>query len=230
MIRSRFSAPIRSSASSATTNRSPGPQASKSSRTNTKSSFPPRTRNTAKAQARFILVSPIAFEDSNDPLLPDGRKENENLNAYATATADVARELQHRYVDVFTGTAQEFSREPGAQYTLSGFQINEAGDRLVGELLDRALFGSPNPLKPEAELFGKVRAAVNDKSWVHQQDYRMLNGWYVYGSRRAPYDVDTFPEEYKKIRAMAAVRDEFIWNLVRGKAASASRTIRKPAR
>ena len=174
-----------------------------------------------KDNARFILVSPIAFEDSNDRLLPNGQKENENLKAYTAATAEVARELKLTFVDLFGNTAREFARELGAQYTLTGFQINEAGDRLVGTLLDNALFGSSNPLKPDAELFTRVRTAVNDKSWVHQQDYRMLNGWYVYGSRRAPYDVETFPEEYKKIRAMTVVRDEFIWSLVQGKATSA---------
>lgn len=170
-----------------------------------------------KGQGRFILISPIAFEDSNDRLLPNGEKENENLKAYTQATAEVANELKWPFVDVFTETQREFAKQPGAQFTLHGFQINEAGDRLVGTIIDRTLFGSENPLKAEAPLFGRVRNAVNDKSWVHLQDYRMLNGWYVYGSRRAPYDVETFPEEYKKIRAMAKVRDEFIWGLVQGK-------------
>jgi putative heme-binding domain-containing protein len=174
-----------------------------------------------KNQARFILVSPIAFENANDPLRPSGQKENENLRAYTAATAEVARELSLPFVDVFADTQREFAKEPGAQFTSNGFQINEAGDRLVGGLIDRALFSSANPLQPSAELFQKVRAAVSDKAWVHQQDYRMLNGWYVYGSRRAPYDVETFPEEYKKIRAMATARDEFIWSLVQGKATTA---------
>lgn len=174
-----------------------------------------------KGKARFILVSPIAFENANDPLLPNGEKENQNLKLYGSAIADVAGELKLTYADIFSETAREFGKEQGLQFTVHGFQVNESGDRLAGQVLDRALFGSPHPVRVEAELFGKVRAAVNDKSWVHQQDYRMLNGWYVYGSRRAPYDVETFPEEYKKIRAMAAVRDEFIWSLVQGKATSA---------
>ena len=173
-----------------------------------------------KGKARFILVSPIAFENVNDPLLPNGQKENENLKAYAAATAEVARELNLPFVDVFAQTQRDFASSAGPQYTINGCHINEVGDRLVGELIDRALFGTANPLRPGAELFQKVRAAVNDKSWVHQQDYRMLNGWYVYGSRHKPYDVETFPEEYKKIRAMTVVRDEFIWSLVQGKATS----------
>src|SRR5687767_9157367 len=174
-----------------------------------------------KGKARFILVSPIAFEDANDPLRPDGRKENENLRAYTAAAEEVAKELKAPFVDVFTETQKEFAKEVGAQFTINGCHINEGGDRLVANLIDRALFGTANPLRAGSELFGKVRDAVNDKSWVHQQDYRMLNGWYVYGSRRAPYDVETFPEEYKKIRAMSAVRDEFIWTLVQGKATTA---------
>ncbi len=44
----------------------------------------------------------------------------------------------------------------------------------------------------------------------------MLNGWYVYGGRRT-WDTETFPREYKKIRAMAAVRDRYVWDLAQGK-------------
>lgn len=172
-------------------------------------------------KARFVLVSPIAFENSGNPLQPDGKKENENLKLYAAATAEVARKLSLPFADLFAPTLAAFDREPGAQFTIHGIHINAAGDALVGGLLDKALFGTAHPVQPAADLLGKVRAAVNDKSWVHQQDYRMLNGWYVYGSRRAPYDVDTFPEEYKKIRAMVATRDRFVWDLAQGKATTA---------
>ena len=44
----------------------------------------------------------------------------------------------------------------------------------------------------------------------------MLNGWYVYGGRRT-LDTETFPREYLKIRAMAAVRDRYVWDLAQGK-------------
>jgi hypothetical protein len=70
--------------------------------------------------------------------------------------------------------------------------------------------------------FEQLREAVNDKSWVHMQDYRMLNGWYVYGGRRAPYDTETFPEEYKKIRQMVAVRDRYVWDIAQGSSVSAA--------
>ncbi len=44
----------------------------------------------------------------------------------------------------------------------------------------------------------------------------MLNGWYVYGGRRT-WDTETFPGEYKKIRNMVAVRDQYVWDLAAGK-------------
>jgi putative heme-binding domain-containing protein len=87
---------------------------------------------------------------------------------------------------------------------------------MVAELLDATLFSAPHPTGADASDFQRVRAAVNDKSWFHLQDYRMLNGWYVYGGRRT-WDTETFPTEFRKIRKMVAVRDQYIWDIVAGK-------------
>ncbi len=164
---------------------------------------------------RFVLVSPIAFESPGDPLLPDGRLENENLALYAAAVAEVARERGLAYADLFAPTLPLLNGQTGRQYTINGAHLNEAGEREIGVLLDRALFASPNPAALASPGFARLRAAVVDKSWVHAQDYRMLNGWYVYGGRRT-WDTETFPREYKKIRAMTAVRDRYVWDLAQG--------------
>ena len=68
----------------------------------------------------------------------------------------------------------------------------------------------------DTQQYEKLRAAVNDKSFTHQQDYRMLNGWYVYGGRRT-FDTESFPREYVKLRNMAAVRDRYAWDIAQGK-------------
>ncbi len=170
-----------------------------------------------EAKVRFVLVSPMAFENGGDvfPFLPDGSKENTNLQLYTAAIREVAAQAGLTFVDLFTPTQREFSKEPGAQFTVGGFQVNQRGDKLVGELLDRALFDSPNPSKLSAPDLERLRLAVVDKDWVHEQDYRMLNGWYVYGGRRT-WDTETFPLEYKKIRNMVAVRDQFVWSIANG--------------
>ncbi len=177
-------------------------------------------RDESRAAPRFVLVSPIAFESPNDKFLPDGKKEGENLKFYAAAVGEVAKKRNLAFVDLFEPTSADFSARTGLRYTTNGAQTNEAGDRRVAELLDRALFGTSNPAKIGSSAFEQLRAAINDKSWVHQQDYRMLNGWYVYGGRRT-FDTETFPREFLKIRAMAEVRDRYVWDIAQGKRVAA---------
>ena len=168
---------------------------------------------------RFVLISPIAWEASGNPLWPDPQQRNNNLRRYDGLVAQVARERNLAFVDLFQPTKPLFSHMAGLQYTVNGCHLNDAGDREVAVMLDRALFGDTTAANVDSDAFQKLRAAVNDKSWLHFQDYRMLNGWYVYGGRRT-WDTETFPREYKKIRAMAAVRDRYIWDLAQGKSAT----------
>jgi putative heme-binding domain-containing protein len=172
-------------------------------------------RDDAKSPPRFVLVSPIAFENTGDPFLPDGKKENANLKLYADAVKAVAEKRKLAFVDVFTPTLAAFEKG-GGKLTVGGFQMNEAGDKVLGAALFKGLFGADPDAKVGTSDFEKVRAAVIDKAWHHTQDYRMVNGWYVYGGRRT-YDTETFPREYVKLRNMAAVRDQYIWDMAGGK-------------
>ncbi len=164
----------------------------------------------------FILVSPTAFEATGNPLQPSGVTENRNLRAYRDAIAKLATADGHRFVDLFTESQKLFSTEPGKQYTINGVHLNEQGDATIGQLLDYELSGSKHPTGIQSPIFDEIRKWVIDKSWFHSQDYRMLNGWYVYGGRRT-WDTETFPTEYEKIRRIAAVRDQYIWDLASGR-------------
>ncbi len=168
---------------------------------------------------RFALVSPIAFESSGNRLQPSGEAENARLQSYTNVIADLAAERGLPFADLFTPTKALFAADPGCQYTSNGVHINEAGDEAVAKLLDEAFFDATE-LNAGDELFERVRAAVNDKSWFHLQDYRMLNGWYVYGGRRT-WDTETFPNEYQKIRKMVSVRDGYVWDMADGKSVPA---------
>lgn len=173
-------------------------------------------RDDAQSPPRFILVSPIAFEPSGDPLLPDGVKENEHLELYSRAVAEVAAERKLAFVDVFPASEKLLTANSGLQYTINGCHLNDEGDREIARLIDEVTFGSASPASFGSESYEKLRSAINDKSWVHLQDYRMLNGWYVYGGRRT-WDTETFPREYIKIRRMAEIRDRYVWDLAQGK-------------
>jgi putative heme-binding domain-containing protein len=173
-------------------------------------------RDDAGSKPRFVLISPIPYEETGNPLLPDGKAINENLILYAKAVKDVAAKRNLAFVDVYTRLDSLFRQKPGAHYTINGAHLNEQGDRALAVVLDQALFGPPAKDVLGTSEFEKLREAVNDKSWIHLQDYRMVNGWYVYGGRRT-WDTETFPREYVKIRNMAAVRDRYIWDLANGK-------------
>ena len=168
------------------------------------------------AAPRFILISPVAFEPTGDLFLPEGNKENANLKLYAAAVADVAKQRRIAFVDLFTPTEPLFAKEPERQFTWNGLHLNEAGDREMALLLNASLFGAKTAADLESASFKKLRGAVNDKAWVHFQDYRMLNGWYVYGGRRT-LDHETFPREINKIRRMVAVRDGVVWAAAQGR-------------
>ena len=176
-------------------------------------------RDDSKSSPRFVIISPIAFESTGDPLLPEGKKENENLKLYADAAKTVATYRKIAFVDIFTPTLKAFDEKAGSQFTINGCHVNEAGDKVVGQVLDAGLFNSTNPASSNTSMLETLRKAINDKSWVHLQDYRMLNGWYVYGGRRT-FDTETFPREYMKIRNMAAVRDQLVWDIAQGKKVS----------
>lgn len=173
-------------------------------------------RDDTKAPPRFVIVSPIAVEDMGNPLLPAAEPRNAILAKYRDAARDVAAARGIAFVDIFDATKTSFVRKLKEPSTINGCHVTEAGDRLMAEALDKALFGEPPAKRLSPEAFEKLRAAVKDKSWVHLQDYRMVNGWYVYGGRRT-WDTETFPREFVKLRNMTAVRDRYVWDIASGK-------------
>ena len=176
-------------------------------------------RDDAGSAPRFVLISPIAFESAG-PLLPEAGKRNAELKLYADATKRVAEKRKLLFVDLYGPTAKAMESGSNGRLTINGCHLNEAGDRVVAGILDFGLFFDARSGGTVPGRYEKLRAAVNDKSWVHSQDYRMLNGWYVYGGRRT-WDTETFPREYLKIRAMAAVRDQYVWDIATGKEVAA---------
>jgi len=174
-------------------------------------------RDDTKAPPRLVLVSPIAVEPADAPL-PGAAERNAILAGYRDAVRDVAATRGLAFADIFDATKAAFTAEskPPLTFTVNGCHVNEAGDRVVAEALDRVLFGEPPTKRLAPEAFATLRTAVVDKSWVHFQDYRMVNGWYVYGGRRT-FDTETFPREYLKLRAMAAVRDAYVHEIAAGR-------------
>ncbi len=174
-------------------------------------------RDDTGSKPRFVLVTPTAYEFTGNTMWPEGTKENASLKLYSEAVKAVAAKRNLAVIDLFEPTFKTFSTDKGQHSTDNGIHLNKNGDLMVGTLLDYLLVRRSQPGVKETATVEKLRAAVNDKSWVHRQDYRMINGWYVYGGRRT-FDTETFPREFVKIRNMAAVRDRYVWDIAQGKA------------
>jgi putative heme-binding domain-containing protein len=168
----------------------------------------------AKPIRRIVLVSPIAHENLKNPSLPDGSENNRNIALYTEAMRKVAEAKGAFFVDLFTPSRDGMARA-GKPWTINGIHLNEHGDAEVGRLLDAALFG-PRPAAATVDL-AKLHAAVNEKNLQFFYDHRGVNGCYIYGGRKNPYGTVNFPAEFKKLRAMTAVRDRRIWEIAQGK-------------
>ncbi len=168
-----------------------------------------------KEAPRLVLVSPIAYEDQSALRdLPDGKAENANLALYAAAIESVAKKHGLTYIDLFTATQRlyETTEEP---FTAGGFIPTESAYRTIAELLADGLYGkTPRQSKADPEL---VHSAVKQKDWFWNNDYNILNGVHTHGQRYNPYGPQNYPDEVKKTREMAALRDDLIHAVVQGK-------------
>jgi mono/diheme cytochrome c family protein/glucose/arabinose dehydrogenase len=168
-----------------------------------------------KAAPRVVLVSPIAFEDQSARRdLPNGEKENANLVLYTAAVQSVAKKHGITFVDLFNPSKALYaaSKEP---LTTGGFIPNEEGYKRLAEVLADGLYGKQARVSKADPA--KVHEAVKQKDWFWNNDYHLLNGVHSHGQRYNPFGPQNYPDEVKKSREMAALRDELIHALASGK-------------
>ncbi|HSJ03647.1 MAG TPA: ThuA domain-containing protein, partial [Verrucomicrobium sp.] len=170
-----------------------------------------------KTAPRLVLVSPIAYEDlSAKRDLPNGHTENANLLLYASAMEKVAKKHGVTFIDLFTPTKAIYAKG-GPVFTTGGFIPNDGGYKSIAEMLATGIYGHQSRVsKADPE---KVHAAVMQKEWFWNNDYNLLNGVHTHGQRYNPYGPQNYPDEVKKSREMAALRDQLILDVASGKKA-----------
>ncbi|MFC4872022.1 PVC-type heme-binding CxxCH protein [Negadavirga shengliensis] len=175
------------------------------------------TQNTAyngNNPPQLALVSPIAFEDLSAKFdLPDGKKENENLELYTQAMKEVAERNKVLFVDAFSPSKKWYASGEG-DHTIDGFQLNETGYKKFSTLLVNQIFGKTSA-KVE-EYRDLIHEAVMEKNWMWHNDYKIPNGVHVFGRRYNPFGPDNYPYELEKIREMTDNRDQAIWQATKG--------------
>ena len=167
---------------------------------------------------RFVLFSPIAFENTGDSNLPDGAEENKSLAAYTTATRRAAESLKCRFVDLFTPTQALFESST-KRYTLNGIHLNADGYKELSKFISSALLGRAG----STDNLEKVYAAILDKNWHWHNRYRATDGNDIWGSRSGlsfvdgQTNADVLVRELEQLDVMTANRDPAIWAATAGK-------------
>ncbi len=173
-----------------------------------------------KSAPRIVLFSPIAHEDLESPNLPDGKEQNKPLAAYATATAEVAKEKGVEYVDLF-GPSQALYAKSGDALTMNGIHLTNEGNNHLAQVIFEALFGKKAPINHKH--LEQTKAAVLDKNWHWFNRYRATDGNDVWGGRSGLRFVDgqsnkdALFHELAMIDAMTANRDLVVHAASKGK-------------
>ncbi|MFP6601531.1 MAG: PVC-type heme-binding CxxCH protein [Pirellulaceae bacterium] len=171
-----------------------------------------------KGPPRMVFISPIAFENTGDSNLPDGKAENKRLELYTKALADVAGSAKVGFVDLFHPTKALFEKS-SERLTLNGAHLNEKGYQYLSGILMSGLFGGA----VEPSRVKGLREAIVDKNFHWWHRYRAVNGYSIYGPRgKAGSDgtynnTDVMERERAVLDQMTANRDRQIWWIAPGR-------------
>ncbi|MFK7768854.1 MAG: PVC-type heme-binding CxxCH protein [Mariniblastus sp.] len=178
-----------------------------------------KLRTEKEKNVRFVLFSPIAYQNLGDRNLPDGIQLNSNLAAYTEATKKAASETGATFVDLFTPTKQLFESS-SEKYSVNGIHLNGNGYQKLSEIISTALLAKTAP--KQSELTG-ILSAVKDKNWHWHNRYHATDGNDVWGGRSTlsfvdgQTNADVLKHELVMLDVMTANRDKAIWAAAEGK-------------
>lgn len=173
-----------------------------------------------KSSPRLVLFSPIAHENVKNRNLPDGAAANKRLALYTAAMAEVARGNGVPFVDLYQASRDLYARTT-KPLTINGVHLNEYGNELLAEAIDKAMF--PKAQRPrDTERLEKIRQAVVDKNFFWFNRYRTVDGYSIYGGRADLKFVDgqtnrvVMQREMEILEVMTANRDRRVWAVAQG--------------
>lgn len=174
-----------------------------------------------KSNPRIVVFSPIAFENLDDPNLPDGTSENDRLAKYSLVAQEVALENKLPFVDLFSTTKllYEAKEEP---MTINGAHLNSNGNQFVARIICNELFGMQNYDDAQLADVERIREKVLQKNHYWYNYYRATDGYSVFGGRASlkftdgQTNRDVMKREMEILELMAANRDKPIWAAAQG--------------
>ena len=164
---------------------------------------------------RVVLVSPMRFEKSTQPLAPDLTRNNPAVQAYADAIRDLAARLGVTFIDL---TKLPHDAQP---LTDNGYQLNEQGHRIVAAHIAKSLGITPKAgVESEA-----LRDTVLEMERLWFDYWRPMNWAFITGDRTTvafardwkDNKKHLIPEEMKDFEPLLQQADENIWKALAGR-------------
>ncbi len=177
-------------------------------------------RYNATSPPRLVLCSPTAYENLNDPNLPDGADINAQLADYVSVMAEVARARDVAFIDLFRPTLTLYA-ENDEPLTINGAHFNSTGNQLIAEHIAAVLL-PPDDAPLHTSRLENIRAAVLEKNLLWFNRYRATDGYNVYGGRSSLQYTDgmtnftVLQRELEILDVMVANRDARIWAIAAG--------------
>jgi glucose/arabinose dehydrogenase/azurin len=174
---------------------------------------------------RVVLLSPTADEKHQDPNYPDPDLNNQRVQDYTSAIADVAAANGVQFVNLFQPSQQLYASaaKQKRSLTANGHYLTDEGDKLLAPVMFQSVFGEP----AATANVEKLRAAVNEKNAQWHARYRTIDGYNVYGGRskltfesgKGGPKISNFhvmQEEMSQRDVLTANRDKRVWAVAKG--------------
>jgi putative membrane-bound dehydrogenase-like protein len=166
---------------------------------------------------QIVLVSPIAHEDLGAPL-PTGQvvaDRNVVVAEYAQAMADVAKDKNAIYVDLFTPTLSEYNNKKAKRESMTnnGIALTEYGCYFTAAEMAKQLGWWDGEAAADAGTAADLRQVAYDKHYHFRHRYRATNTEYVWGRRHKPFGIVNFPSELDHLDKMVATREKAMWEM-----------------
>jgi mono/diheme cytochrome c family protein/glucose/arabinose dehydrogenase len=158
---------------------------------------------------RIVLLSPVGFMTSTRP--PDLRSPERlaDLQAYATAVAEIAQQRGLPFVNLTEAAKHHVS--------VDGLHLSEDGLAAIGQECARALGPPESPHRSDG-----LRAAIVEKNRLWADCWRPANWSFVYGDRISQNygkgfgPVPSLKQNFEAYRPLVAAWDKHIQALARG--------------
>jgi len=177
-------------------------------------------RYNGESAPTLVLFSPIAHEDLNSPHLPDGRENNQKLQATTSAMAEVCQAKDVRFVDLFTPSETLF-KNSASPLTLNGVHLLDNGADAFAQVIIKELFGIDASQAGARRHIERVREAILERNYYWFSRYRVVDGYNVYGGRSTlnwfgQSNADVMKREMEIFDVMTNNRDEQVWAYANG--------------